>query len=99
MKVNFHYVNIDSSDSLTDFINNKLTNLNKKYNSIINAEIHLKKENTIENDKICEIELSLPGPRVFASSKENNYELAVKNTISDLEIQLKKRKELNKPYV
>ena len=53
----------------------------------------------IENDKICEIELSLPGPRVFASSKENNYELAVKNTISDLEIQLKKRKELNKPYV
>jgi putative sigma-54 modulation protein len=59
-----------------------------------------KKEN-YSDDKgvICEIELSAPGPRLFASSDEKNYELAVKNTISDLEIQLKKRKAITKPYM
>ena len=40
------------------------------------------------------MELSLPGPKIFASSTEKNFELAVKQTISDLEKQLKKRKEV-----
>jgi putative sigma-54 modulation protein len=37
--------------------------------------------------------MSLPGPRVHASSTEGNYETAVKNTLSDIEKQLKKRKQ------
>jgi len=45
-------------------------------------------------DKVCEVELSAPGPRVFAFSKEKNFEMAVKETISDLEKQLKKRKSI-----
>ena len=45
------------------------------------------------------MELSLAGPRIFASSNEKNYELAVKQTISDLEKQLKKRKGVLKPYM
>ena len=49
--------------------------------------------------KICEMELSLAGPRIFASSNEKNYELAVKHTISDLDKQLKKRKAVLKPYL
>jgi putative sigma-54 modulation protein len=45
------------------------------------------------------VELSLAGPRIFASSNEKNYELALKNTIEDLEDQLKKRKGKIKPYL
>jgi len=45
------------------------------------------------------MELSMTGPRIFASSNEENYELAVKNTIKDLEKQLEKRKKTLKPYL
>ena len=51
-------------------------------------------ENDALGEKICEMELSLPGPKIFASSKEKNFEMAVKETISDIQKQLKKRKEL-----
>ncbi len=44
------------------------------------------------------MELSLPGPRIFAASNQDNYEDAVKNTIKDLEKQLKKRKEIYKTH-
>jgi len=39
------------------------------------------------------MEVSAPGPRIFATSNEETYENAVKKTIKDLEKQLKKRKQ------
>ena len=55
----------------------------------------LKKEHDPKGKgKICKIELSAPGPRIFATSNEETYENAVKRTIKDLEKQLKKRKEM-----
>ena len=44
------------------------------------------------------MELSVPGPRIFTTSNEKNYELAVKETIKDLIVQLKKRKEIYKTH-
>jgi len=100
MKINIQFVNINSSESLKVYTIKKLKKLNKKYDMLINAEVFFKKENDPKgNGKICEIELSLYGPRVFASSNEKNYELAVKNSISDLKKQLEKRKGILKPYL
>ena len=48
--------------------------------------------------KICNIELSLPGPRIYATSNESTYEAAVNETIRDLQKQLKKRKDTYKVY-
>ena len=47
---------------------------------------------------ICEIRLSMPGPRVFASTNAETFEAALAETISDLENQLEKRKEKMKRY-
>jgi len=44
------------------------------------------------------MEISLYGPRIFASSNEKSYEEAVKNTISDLDKQLNKRYSKIRPY-
>jgi putative sigma-54 modulation protein len=99
MTVSIQYVQLDSSDSLNSFINKNLEKLTKKYEWLISADVAIKedaKDNV--NGKICSIELSLPGPRIFATSNERNYELAVKETISDLEKQLKKRKETFKTH-
>lgn len=95
MTINIQYIHMATSEAMDTYVNEKLENLAKKYDWIISAEVHFQVEhNAKENGKICKIELSAPGPRIFATSDEDNYEDAVKNTIKDLEKQLKKRKEI-----
>jgi len=100
MKIDIQFVNMKTSETMYSYTIDQLNKLSKKYDWIINAYVFFKKENDVtEKGHICEIELSENGPRLFASSNEKNYELAVKNTISDLEKQLKKRKAIMKPYL
>ena len=99
MTVNFQYVGVDVSESLSTFTEEKLSKLFDRYEFLISAEVHFKKEGSDhETGKICNIELSLPGPRIFATSNEHNFEVAVRETIADLERQIKKRKEVYKTH-
>ena len=99
MTVNFQYVDIDASEWLSEHAKEKLDKLANKYEFIVSAEVFFKEDkNEPVDSKICSIRLSLPGPRIFATSNEKNYEMAVKETINDLEKQLKKRKQTYKAY-
>ncbi len=94
MTINIQYVHMSTSEAMNEYVTGKLKKLARKYDWIIGAEVHFAVEhNAKEKGKICKMELSAPGPRIFASSNEDNYEDAVKNTIKDLEKQLKKRKQ------
>ncbi|WP_242131758.1 ribosome hibernation-promoting factor, HPF/YfiA family [Aestuariivivens marinum] len=94
MTINIQYVHMLTSEAMNAYVTGKLNKLNQKYDWIINAEVHFEIEhNAKENGKICKIELSAPGPRLFATSSENTFENAVKKTLKDLEVQLKKRKQ------
>ncbi|HMC02082.1 MAG TPA: ribosome-associated translation inhibitor RaiA [Flavobacteriaceae bacterium] len=94
MTINIQYVHMSRSEAMDTYVNKKLEKLGKKYEWVISAEVHFEKENDpSDKGKICKMELSLPGPRIFAVSNETTFENAVKKTISDLEIQLKKRKQ------
>ena len=91
MTVNFQYVGVDVSETLSAFTEEKLRKLFDKYEFLINATVYFKQEDhNHETGKICNMELSLPGPRIFATSNERNFEVSVRETISDLERQLKK---------
>lgn len=99
MTINIQYVHLDVSETLNEYLEDKLKRLGKKFPWVIGAEVHFKIDpRDLDNGKICNIELSLPGPRIFATSNEKNYEMAIKNTIKDLEVQLKKRKQVFKVY-
>jgi putative sigma-54 modulation protein len=99
MTVNFQYVNTDVSETLTNFSEEKLEKLFNRYEFLITAAVKFKHDDNFhDKGKICDIELSLPGPRLFATSNEANYEVAVRETIKDLERQLKKRKEVYKTH-
>ncbi len=99
MAVNFQYVNVDVSETLSSFAKDKLEKLFNRYEFLINASVYFKQdEKDHERGKICNIELSLPGPRIYATSNEHNFEVSVRETISDLERQLKKRKQVYKTY-
>ena len=99
MTVNIQYVDVDVSETLSAFTKEKLEKLFNRYEFLISATVHFKQdENNHDAGKICNIELSLPGPRIFATSNEHNFEVAVRETISDLERQIKKRKQVYKTH-
>ena len=95
MEIHIQFVKMPVSENLQDFIESKLDKLAKKYDWLIKAQVYIKHENDpTSKGKICEIVLSQPGPQLFASSNDDDYQLAVKHTISELEKQLKKRKQI-----
>ena len=99
MTINIQYVQMATSEAMNAYVTNKLQKLGHKYDWVIAAEVHFETLHDLKGKgKICNMELSLPGPRIFATSNEKNYELAVKNTIKDLEVQLKKRKQTFHPH-
>lgn len=100
MEVNIQFQKMPTSEYMEGFVQKKLAKLEKRYEWLIKADVLYKYEKVPNGKgKICEIQLSLPGPRIFASSDEENYELATDNTIRDLDKQLKKRKSEMKPHL
>lgn len=100
MEINFQFIKMQTSETMEAFAIKKLNKLAKRYDWLISANVNYK----IENDprkkgRICEIELSAPGPRLFARSIAENFELATDETIRDLEKQLKKRKADMRPHL
>ncbi|GGW63650.1 putative sigma-54 modulation protein [Winogradskyella epiphytica] len=96
----FEYHDVTSSDSLEAFTKEKLNDVFKKFDFVIRADVFFKIENTSSDDtgKICGIRLSAPGPRLFAESSHDNFQEAVTESIRQLTIQLKKRKDMMKNY-
>ena len=94
MTINIQYEHMATSEAMNFYVEEKLKSLANKYDWVISAEVHFKAEHDPKGKgKICKMELSAPGPRIFATSDETTYENAVKKTIKDLEKQLKKRKQ------
>jgi putative sigma-54 modulation protein len=93
MKVNIQFVQTAQRKWAEELVNQKLDDLGQKYDWIIGADVFFKEEkDTDGKGKICDIRLSLPGPRIFASSDEESFEASIAETTRDLEVQLKKRK-------
>ncbi|MGB5434725.1 MAG: HPF/RaiA family ribosome-associated protein [Maribacter sp.] len=95
MTIDIQYVQMPTSEAMNELITIKLNRLANKYEWIIRAQVYFKQENDpTGKGKICEMELSAPGPRLFARSDEDDFEKAAANTIKDLEKQLSKRKAI-----
>ena len=95
MTIDIQYVQMPTSEAMNELISIKLNRLAAKYEWIIRAQVYFKQENhPTGKGKICEMELSAPGPRIFARSNEDDFEKAAANTIKDLEKQLSKRKAI-----
>lgn len=93
MTTNIQYVKMPTSEAMSGYVEKKLEKLAEKYDWLIRADVSFKMENNVYGKgNICEMELSLPGPKIFATSKAATFEAAAKETIADLEKQLKKRK-------
>ncbi len=92
MEVHVQYQKMKTSESLTELLNKKLEGLEKKYSWLIKANVLFKMENDKSGEgKVCEIELSAPGPRIFAKSSTDDFEKSMAETVEELRRQLEKR--------
>ncbi len=93
MKTNIQFVHSETKLSAEQLVQRKLDKLETKYDWIISADVMFKEEkSTNGKGKVCAIELSLPGPKIHASSNDESFEAAAAETVKDIEKQLKKRK-------
>jgi len=100
MKTVFEYHDVAASKRLENLAKDKLDKLGEKYDMVIRADVFFKEENTTSNEtgKICNIRLSLPGPRLFAEAIHDNFASSIAEAVNDLERQFRKRKEKMKEY-
>jgi len=99
MEINIQFVKMPTSEHMEAFAIKKLQKLAKRFEWIMKADVFYKLEKDPKGKgKICDIQLSLPGPRIHASSSKEGFEFATDETIRDLEKQLKRRKKEMKPY-
>jgi ribosomal subunit interface protein len=94
MEFTIQFVQTPTNDVAHDIVFDKLEQLGEHYSWLIRAKVFFRDvKDSKGKGKICEITLSCPGPQVFASSDEESFEAAAKETIRDLDVQLKKRKD------
>ncbi|WP_318312713.1 ribosome hibernation-promoting factor, HPF/YfiA family [Flagellimonas crocea] len=95
MNIIYEYDNVAQSDRFEAMAKEKLMKLSNKFEMVIRADVFFKEENTSsdETGKICNIRLSLPGPRLFADSSKENFVMAIGESVDNLERQLRKHKE------
>lgn len=93
------YVKIPQSAALNTYTENKLELLRRRYEMIGDIQVFFKIENTIPgDDKICEIECSIPGSKVHAKATKEYFEHAVKTAVYEITKQLEKKKATLKAY-
>ena len=94
MDITIKAIKFDATEKLQDFIQKKVSKLDKYCNDIRKVEVSLKvvKPETA-NNKLVSLTASLPGTELFAEKICDTFEEAVMETLAAMEKQLGKYKE------
>ena len=94
MNIRINAVRFDADIKLEQFVQKKVSKLERYFDDIINAEVYLKLENTSElENKVVEIKLDIPGGDLFARKQSKSFEESTDIVIDALKQQILKHKE------
>lgn len=94
MKVHTQSVHFDADVKLIEFIEQKLSKLERFFDHIIKADVTLRLENSGQvRDKVAEVKLKVPGTVLIAKETDKSFEAAVDASAEALRRQLIKHKE------
>jgi putative sigma-54 modulation protein len=97
MDIKINTVHFDADKKLLKFVNDKINKLAKFYESIIEAEVFLRLENTQElENKIAEIKIIISGYDFFAKKQSKSFEEATDNAVEAIRQQIIKHKDKTK---
>ena len=92
LKINAIHFTADSK--LIDFIHAKMNKLELMYNEIISSEIYLRLDKSnINQNKIAEVKLMIPGNELFAKKQCESFEEATDLAVQALKKQVSKSKD------
>ena len=94
MEIKINAVGFSASSQLEDFIQKKISELDKYHDGTIGSEVTLKleKDDNLEN-KVVEVLLNVKGQEVFAKKNAKKFEEAVDELYDVVKRQLVKIKE------
>ena len=94
MEIKINAVGFSAISQLEDFIQKKISKLDKYHDGIIGSEVTLKleKDDNLEN-KVVEVLLNVKGQEVFAKKNAKKFEEAVDELYDVVKRQLVKIKE------
>ena len=94
MEIKINAVGFSASSQLEDFIQKKISKLDKYHDGIIGSEVTLKleKDDNLEN-KVVEVLLNVKGQEVFGKKNAKKFEEAVDELYDVVKRQLVKIKE------
>ena len=94
MRVQIQAVNFNIDKDLEQLIETKVNGLLKFYDNIIDAQVHLKVQQTSQKDnKDIEIRLGIPGDDPVVKKTSNTFESALNQSVASLKTILIKLKE------
>ena len=94
MKAFVQSVNFKADDSLIEFIEKKLSSLDKYYDQIVDAEVFLKVQHTSEKEnKLVDIKINVPGNEIVAKKQSKTFEEGTLMAVDTLKRQLTKKKQ------
>ncbi|GAB6123251.1 ribosome hibernation-promoting factor, HPF/YfiA family [Dysgonomonas termitidis] len=94
MNIAIQSVHFDASTQLKDFIEKKLSKLDKFSDLIVDAEVILKVvKPEVANNKEASVKLNIKSGELFANKTADSFEEAVMQNIEALEKQILKVKE------
>lgn len=93
MQINIQSLHFKASEPLETFVRTKVEKLAHINDQIISGEVILKLEKSdVNENKVCEIEVHIPGNNLFAKRQSKSFEEATNEAVDALQEQLKKRK-------
>lgn len=93
MNVKIQSVKFDADQKLIDFVENKLSKIERFNDSNIAAEVILKLDKDLDNgNKVAVIKLLVPGDDLIAERRSHTFEEAVDECIQALKKQIERYK-------
>ncbi len=99
MKITVQSVNFNAASDLVKFVNERITNLEKYYDKIIDAEAFLKVQQTSDKEnKLVEIKINVPGDEFMVKKTGKTFEEAASTTTDSLRRLLMKKKQKQREH-
>lgn len=94
MKVFVQSVNFNADKDLIDFIEKKVSSLEKYYDKIVDSEVFLKVQQTSEKEnKTVDIKINIPGNDIVVKKQCKTFEEGTMVAVDSLKRKLTKEKE------
>ena len=93
MDIDIQSVGFSADQKLINFINEKLDKLTHFFDNIVACDVYLRVERkSVQDNKVVEIKLYIPGKDLFAKKQCDSFEEATVEAVEALRKQIKKYK-------